>query len=100
MAIDIAHDLDLDQEETFAARLETGPNLEDLASFRAFVSSYYLITTSVETEIEQRSQPDTDIPVLVCKTHLRKPRAFRSLLGCQNVVISSSSIVLSSRIMS
>ncbi|KAK9773373.1 hypothetical protein SCAR479_09906 [Seiridium cardinale] len=44
MAIDIAHDLELDQEQAFAAQLQTGPNLEDLASFRALVSCYYLIT--------------------------------------------------------
>ncbi|KAH8205628.1 hypothetical protein TruAng_000122 [Truncatella angustata] len=45
MATDIAHDLGLDEEETFAAILQTGPSLEDLASFRAFISCYYLATT-------------------------------------------------------
>ncbi|KAK6085319.1 zn 2cys6 transcription factor [Seiridium cupressi] len=50
MAIDIARDLELDQEQAFAARLQTGPNLEDLASFRALVSCYYLITNNIKED--------------------------------------------------
>ncbi|KAI0153757.1 hypothetical protein BJ166DRAFT_365562 [Pestalotiopsis sp. NC0098] len=45
MATEITSDLELDQEETFADRLEGGLNLEDLACMRAFVSCYYLVTT-------------------------------------------------------
>ncbi|ETS85010.1 hypothetical protein PFICI_03035 [Pestalotiopsis fici W106-1] len=44
MATEISSDLELDQEETFADRLEGGLNLEDLASVRAFISCYYLVT--------------------------------------------------------
>ncbi|KAF2999510.1 hypothetical protein E8E14_000962 [Neopestalotiopsis sp. 37M] len=44
MATEISSDLELDQEETFADRIEGGLNLEDLASLRALISCYYLVT--------------------------------------------------------
>jgi hypothetical protein len=51
MATEISSDLELDQEETFADRIEGGLNLEDLASLRAFISCYYLVTASVQKSV-------------------------------------------------
>lgn len=47
MAIDIVHDLELDQEETFRGRFKAGFTGKDLASIRAFITCYYLLTVSV-----------------------------------------------------
>jgi hypothetical protein len=56
MAIDIVHELELDQEETYSSRVKTGFTSEDLARIRAFVTCYYLTTMSVSHH-RKPSQP-------------------------------------------
>ncbi|KAK8073774.1 hypothetical protein PG994_004673 [Apiospora phragmitis] len=44
MAVDIVHDLGLDDETTFANQIESGVGPEDLERLRTFISCFYLIS--------------------------------------------------------
>ncbi|KAK7946623.1 uncharacterized protein PG986_010944 [Apiospora aurea] len=44
MAVDIVHDLGLDDEATFATQLESGVGPEDLERLRTFISCFYLVS--------------------------------------------------------
>ncbi|KAH8662110.1 hypothetical protein BX600DRAFT_311706 [Xylariales sp. PMI_506] len=49
MAVDTIHDLDIDQEEQFAARIQTGLAPDDFASFRSLLTCYYFASVYANT---------------------------------------------------
>ncbi|KAK8070966.1 hypothetical protein PG997_011169 [Apiospora hydei] len=49
MAVDIVHDLGLDDEATFAAQLESDVGPEDLERLRTFISCFYLVSVGLRS---------------------------------------------------
>ncbi|KAK7917118.1 hypothetical protein PG985_010726, partial [Apiospora marii] len=47
MAVDVVHDLGLDDEATFADRLESGVGPEDLERFRTFIACFYIASVKL-----------------------------------------------------
>ncbi|KAK8102785.1 hypothetical protein PG984_015931, partial [Apiospora sp. TS-2023a] len=47
MVVDIVHDLGLDDEATFANRMESGVGSEDLGRLRTFISCFYLTSVTL-----------------------------------------------------
>ncbi|KAI0130178.1 hypothetical protein BJ170DRAFT_304961 [Xylariales sp. AK1849] len=66
MAAEIAHDLELDQEQTFASQFNTALTPEDFAGFRAFLACYYLASVFANSWSKTSSVPFTSWVAKCC----------------------------------
>ncbi|ORY67674.1 uncharacterized protein BCR38DRAFT_427874 [Pseudomassariella vexata] len=91
MATDIVHDLDLGQEKTILARVETGLHAEDIDKIRGFIACFYLVSIYSGTWRKRSTLPythwvDTCCDLLETQSHREHDHLLAWLIRLQHVV--------------